>query len=100
MGIQPVRIPAKSVKATIVLDPATLASIIIPDGAAKLLIEVEVDGRVVLADLNAKSLRRAVKTITTEGPEKVGVIVQGRLSADNVLLDAGIQAQPRAPKTA
>ncbi|MBV8807349.1 MAG: hypothetical protein JO033_01630 [Acidobacteriaceae bacterium] len=46
-------------------------------------------GRSVTADLNAKSVRRAIANIRQAGPDNVSCILHGRLDANNALLDAG-----------
>ena len=47
-------------------------------------------------DLNAKSLRRCIATIGEAGPDGVAVI----LLEGNAVVEAGIVAQPKAPKAA
>ena len=46
-------------------------------------------------ELNAKSVRRAIANIREAGPDNVSCILQGRLDANNALLDAGITVQPK-----
>jgi hypothetical protein len=48
----------------------------------------------VSAELNAKSVRRALAVIAEHGPDAVSVIVQGKLVADSIT-EAGIVAQPK-----
>ena len=91
------KLSTKSLKGTVVLDPAALAGVIVPNGVAKFPITLAVAGRVLQADLNAKSLRRCVAAINEVGPGGVSVILQGKLDGDT-LLEAGIVAQPKAPK--
>jgi hypothetical protein len=50
----------------------------------------------VSAELNAKSVRRALATIAEHGPDAVSVIVQGKLVGD-AIAEAGIMAQPKGP---
>ena len=50
--------------------------------------------------MNPKTLRRVLKTISEHGPEKVAVILQGKLEAGDVVAEAGITAQPKPPKDA
>lgn len=89
---------AKSIKITIVLDPAEVASIPTPEGKPRCLVRISVAGRVVSADLNAKSLRKVIATIRENGPENVAVILQGKLGANDEILEAGLSAQPRTVK--
>ena len=72
---------AKSIKATLVLNPAEILTILV------------VAGPTVTADLNAKSVRRAIANIREAGPDNVSCILQGRLDANNALLDAGLAIQ-------
>ena len=51
------------------------------------------------AELNAKSVRRALATIGEHGPDGVSVIVQGKLVGDTIT-EAGIFAQPKAKPAA
>ena len=84
---------AKSLKATLVLAPAEVLSLSAPDGKPRCIVRVNVDGRTVVADLNAKSVRKAIATIRANGPEACAVVLQGRLAADNTLADAGLSVQ-------
>lgn len=72
---------AKSIKATLVLNPAEILTILV------------VAGPTVTADLNAKSVRRALANIREAGPDNVSCILQGRLDANKALLDAGLGIQ-------
>jgi hypothetical protein len=90
---------AKSLKATIVLDPTAIARITVPNGQPKFALQIRVGGRIYTADLNAKSLRRAIAAIGEAGPDGVAIVLQGKLVGD-VIQEAGIAAQPKAPKPA
>jgi hypothetical protein len=94
------KLESRALKVTTLLDPAALVGVEVPNGLSKATLRVTVDGRTVTAEVNAKSLRRAVTTISAAGPEGVAVIVQGKLEANGVLAEAGIAAQPKAPKVA
>jgi hypothetical protein len=94
------KLESRALKVTAVLDPAALAGIEIPNGTSKVTLRIAVGGRTVTAEVNAKSLRRAVTAINAAGPENVAVIIQGKLEANNVLAEAGIAAQPKAQKVA
>jgi hypothetical protein len=93
------KLNAKSLKATLVVDPAPFVGLVVPSGQAKFPISVEVAGRVIKADLNSKSLRRCVAAIQAAGPEGVAVVLSGKPEGSD-LLEAGIAAQPKAPKPA
>ena len=84
---------AKSIKATLVLNPAEILTIPLPEGKPRCPIRIVVAGPTVTADLNAKSVRRAIANIREAGPDNVSCILQGRLDANNALLDAGLAIQ-------
>ena len=74
---------ARALKCTVVLDPAEVAQIVAPDGKPRTLIAIRLPDRRVSADLNAKSVRKAVATI------------------GDAITEAGIVAQPKVrPQTA
>src|SRR5207344_532278 len=95
---------ARALKCTIVLDPAEVAQIAsflatAPDGRPRTVIDIRLPDRRVSADLNAKSVRKAVATISEHGPDGVAVIIQGKLVGDTIT-EAGIVAQPKVrPQT-
>ena len=78
---QPV-LNARALKCTIVLDPAEVAQIVASDGKPRTVIAIRLPDRRVSADLNAKSVRKAVATISEHGPDGVAVIIQGKLVGD------------------
>ena len=85
---QPV-LNARALKCTIVLDPAEVAQIVAADGKPRVVIGIRLPDRRVSADLNAKSVRKAL--IAVDG---VAVIIQGKLVGD-IITEAGIVAQPK-----
>ena len=92
---------ARAMKVTLVLDPAEVAQLVARDGQPRVVVAIRLPDRRVSADLNAKSVRRALATIAEHGPDGVAVIVQGKLGPSDVLLEAGIVAQPKVrPQTA
>jgi hypothetical protein len=93
------KLQAKALKATVVLDPAALVGLVVPNGQAKFPVSVEVAGRVIKAELNSKSLRRNVVAIEAAGPAAVACVLSGKLEGDE-LMEAGLQVMPKAPKPA
>jgi hypothetical protein len=90
---------ARTLKCTIVLDPAEVAQLVAPDGQPRVVLAIRLPDRRVTADLAAKSVRRALVTINEHGPDGVSVIVQGKLVGDTIT-EAGIMAQPKVrPQT-
>src|SRR4051812_43355676 len=94
------RLGAKALKVTLVLDPNEIAQIGNLDGAPPQRFEVRVAGRCVTGELRAKGLRRAQALIAEHGADKVAVIVQGKLEEGDVLGEAGIVAQVKGAKPA
>jgi hypothetical protein len=90
---------ARALKCTVVLDAAEVAQIVAPDGKPRVAIAIRLPDRRVTADLNAKSVRRALATITEHGPDGVSVVVQGKLVGD-IITEAGIMAQPKVKPAA
>src|SRR5262249_50690923 len=95
-----VRLAAKAVKASLVLDPAIVAEIERPDGAPAPPLVVAVDGRRLRAQVSAKGLRKVLAAIALHGPDSVVVILQGKLAEGDVLAEAGLVAQVKTPKAA
>ena len=91
------RLSAKSLKCTVVLDASQLTGFEVPNGQPRVAFTIDVGGRAITGEFNSKSLRRVVTAIAEHGPEGVAVIAQGRLAVDQ-LEDAGIVAQPKTPK--
>jgi ribosomal protein S3 len=79
---------------TVVLDPAEVAQLVAPDGKPRVAIDIRLPDRRMSAELNAKSVHRALTTISEHGPDGVTVIVQGKLVGDTIT-EAGIMAQPK-----
>jgi hypothetical protein len=71
----------------------------VPNGQAKFAVMIRVAGRTLTADLNAKSLRRAVTAVNAAEPSTIAVVIQGRLEGDSIL-EPGIVAQAKTPKPA
>ena len=93
---------ARKLKITTVIDAAPFAALrAVPDDApARTEITIAVGGRTVSADLATKSIRKAVKTLIDHGTDNVVLILQGALSADNRIEEAGITAQVKVPAAA
>jgi hypothetical protein len=91
---------ARALKVTVVLDPAQVAEVTVPNGAGPQSFRIEVGGRRVSGQVNAKGLRKATALIAEHGPERVAVILQGKLGADDVIEECGIVAQIKGPKLA
>jgi hypothetical protein len=91
---------ARVLKCTVVLDPVEVAQLVAPDGKPPVVIDIRLPDRRLSVDLAAKSVRRAIATISEHGPDGVVVIVQGKLVGDTIN-EAGMFSQPKVrPQTA
>jgi hypothetical protein len=91
-------ITAKNLKVTVVLDPSELAALTVPDGQPRFPLVIRLPDRTVSADLNPKSVRKAISTINAAGPDGVAVIIQGKLLSGDVIAEAGLAVQMKQPK--
>jgi len=91
------KLKAKALKVSMVLDPAAAAALTMPNRQPRITLRISVAGRTLSADVNAKSLRRCIAAIGAAEPGGVAVALQGRLEGDAVL-ETGIVAQPKTPK--
>ena len=89
---------AKSLKVTLVLAADEILALSAPDGQPRCVVRINVAERIVVADLNAKSVRKAIATICANGPEACAVVLQGKLQPDNTLAEAGLTIQLKASK--
>jgi hypothetical protein len=96
----PAHLTARSLKCTLVLDPAELALLEVPDGQPRQTLRVKVPDRRVMADIAAKSVRKAKATIAEHGVQAVAVVSQGKLGAGDLVLEAGLVVQIKTPKPA
>jgi hypothetical protein len=94
------KLESRALKASVVLDPVVLAGVIVPNGLAKVTLRVAVPEKTIVAEVNAKTLRRTIAAINAAGPDAVAVVLQGRLESGNILAEAGIAAQLKTPKAA
>jgi hypothetical protein len=96
------RVPAilqgKAIKATIPLDPARLLDLRIGQGDVRTVLTIDAGGRRVTADLASKSIRKAQATIREHGVDGTFCAIQAKLAAGDVLTEAGLLAQVKAPK--
>jgi hypothetical protein len=88
-------------KVTMVLKAEELLAVSASEGQARTVLRVKTaDGRAVSADIATKSLRKAQTTARELGADGVALILQGSLAANDVLVEAGLVAQPRVKKEA
>ena len=91
---------ARALKCTVLLDPAEIEGLALADGTPRVQLRILVDGRAVTADVAAKAVRKAQAVIAEHGTAGVATLLQGKLGLGDVLLEAGLVAQPKAPKPA
>jgi hypothetical protein len=98
--ITPGVLMTRSLKVTCVIDPAGAAALQAPVGQSHVAATIDVGGRRFRVRFNAKSVRRVQHGLSVSAPETLVVMVQGRLGIGDVIEDAGITAQVKAPKPA
>jgi hypothetical protein len=91
---------ARSLKCTVVLDPADVVAIPVKDGLPRVLLRIRLPDRTVTANLAAKSVRRAQAAVREHGVDGVAAMIQGKLVAGDVMQEAGLAVQPKIPKPA
>ena len=84
----------RALKCTVLLDPAEVAQLAAPDGKPRVVLAIRLPDRRVSVEINAKSVRRALATISEHGPDGVAALIQGKLVGDTIT-EAGIVAQPK-----
>ena len=86
---------ARSLKCTAVLDANELAAYPRPaDSVQRVVFAIAVaGGRTLTADIAAKAIRKAKKTISENGVENVALILQGKLTDGSEVHEAGLVAQ-------
>ena len=67
----------RTLEETVVLDPAEIAALAVPEGQPRTVLHIRTPDRTVKVDLACKSVRKAQATIQEAGAEGVAVIVQG-----------------------
>ena len=70
-----IKLESRALKASVVLDPAALAGVEVPNGLSKVTLRVAVPGKTITAEVNAKSLQRTVAAIAAAGPNGVAVVL-------------------------
>jgi hypothetical protein len=65
---------------------------------ARVVLKIRVADRTISADIASKSLRKARAAIAEHGTDGVALILQGKLTSGDVLIEAGLVAQPKVPK--
>jgi hypothetical protein len=93
-----IQLQARVIKTSVVLDPAALAGVEVPSGTARALLLIDVAGRTVRAEVSGKGLRKVAGMIRETGADRVAVVLSGKLEAGDIIAEASVVCQPRAPK--
>jgi hypothetical protein len=91
-------VSASKLKVTAILNVAELLAVSVQDGKPRVVLRVKFPDRELTVDLAAKSVRKAQATIRESGADSVVLLPQGTLAAGDVLAEAGLSAQIKAPK--
>ncbi len=85
------QLTTRAFKVTCTLNPKEVAAL--PDPAtARVLLRITDGNRVVTADINSKSVRKAKAAIAEHAPDAAAIIVQGKLVGE-AITEAGLVAQ-------
>ena len=87
-------------KVTTTLNSNELLAVPAPEGKPRITLRIRLPDHTVIADIAAKSLRKAQAAIRDAGADNIVLVLQGRLIAGAVIAEAGLSAQPKAAKPA
>jgi hypothetical protein len=96
---RPGTLTAGRLKVTLVLNATELLGITAPEGKPGVVLRIRLPERTLTADIAAKSLRKAQTAIRDIGADNIALVLQGRLTAGDVIAEAGLRAQPKAKPT-
>jgi hypothetical protein len=85
----------RAIKVTVVVEAADIATVPVPDGQPRVMLRVAAGGCVVMADVSAKSVRRAIAAVREHGADNVVALVQGKLAGGDALAEAGLAVRRR-----
>ena len=96
------QVSAKAIKVVIGLNATEVLEALQPVATsnAKTTLTIVVGGRQVTAAFQPKAIRKAVAVLAEHGPERVFVMIQGKLMGNNSLDEAGLVAQVKTLKPA
>jgi hypothetical protein len=86
---RPGTITAQRLKITTTLDAAELATVPAPEGKQRVTRRIKLPERTLSAEVASKSLRKAQKQVREAGAENIVLLLQGRLTAGDVIAEAG-----------
>jgi hypothetical protein len=91
-------VSAHKLKVTTVLSATDLLAVPVPEGKPRVVLRVQLPDRTLSVDLAAKSVRKAQAAIRELGSENIALVLQGTLTANDILAEAGLVAQPKIKK--
>jgi hypothetical protein len=91
---------AARLKVTTTLNATELLAITAPENQPRITLRIRLPDRAVTAEIAAKSLRKAKTAIREAGADNIALVLQGRLTAGDVIAEAGLFARPGAAKPA
>jgi hypothetical protein len=93
----PAVVSARSVKVSLVLDPAQVLEALTPFAAVETRIAVAIDtpDRRLEADFAPRAVRRVLAAVAEYGIGNITVLIQGRLGAGDRVLEPALLAQPK-----
>jgi hypothetical protein len=89
---------ARALKITVPLDAAEVKALPDPGGQERCQLAITCDGRVYVAEVAVKAVRKAKATVAANGAENVFAMVQGKLKGSSEIVECGLVAQVKAPK--
>ena len=96
INVTKLAVTARAIKVTVPLDATAIAMLPTPN-QERVELAVGCEGQRYSASISAKSLRKAKSTISTNGAEKVFVMLQGRLKGHEII-ECGLVAQVKIAK--
>jgi hypothetical protein len=94
INVTKLAVTARAMKVMVPLDAAMVGALPEPN-QERVELAVNCDGLGYVASISAKSLRKALNTINTNGADAVFVMLQGRLRG-NTIIECGLTAQVKA----
>lgn len=87
----------RSMRVVLPLAPENLMLIKLPN-EKRTRLRIQIHGRMIVAEIATKSLRKAIAVIAEHGADGVAAFVQGKLAPGNIVEEAGLIAQPKGQK--
>ena len=89
---------AERLRIALTLNAAELNAIKAPKDKPRITLQIRLPNRTLIAEIAAKSLHKAQTAIREAGADNIALVLQGRFIAGDRVAEAGLSAQPKAPK--